>query len=180
MKKINFQNNITKVNKATFDEFQNNIEESCVAVSPTQPETGEKVWIDKENGKIYVKNDDGVYEEFISKSNFTIEPLSISINTNYLNGVGANIIGYKIGKLCFANIFGSLKNCTNEWTDYEIATVNGITAIEEFNSPFTNQAGQIGDINISKNSNKIMVNYRAVVPDAKNSWARGQLIFICN
>ena len=47
MKKINFQNNITKVNKATFDEFQNNIEESCVAVSPTQPETNERVWIQK-------------------------------------------------------------------------------------------------------------------------------------
>ena len=47
MKKINFQNNITKVNKATFDEFQNNIEESCVIVSPTKPTTNEKVWIQK-------------------------------------------------------------------------------------------------------------------------------------
>ena len=55
MKKINFQNNITKVNKATFDEFQNNIEESCVAVSPTQPETGERVWIDNENKKNLIR-----------------------------------------------------------------------------------------------------------------------------
>ena len=47
MKKINFQNNITKVNKTTFDEFQNNIEESCVIVSPTEPTTNEKVWIQK-------------------------------------------------------------------------------------------------------------------------------------
>lgn len=47
MKRFNFQNGITKVNDETFNEFQNNIEESTVIVSATEPTTGEKVWIQK-------------------------------------------------------------------------------------------------------------------------------------
>ena len=47
MKRINFQNGITKVNEDTFNEFQKNIEESTVIVSATEPTTGEKVWIQK-------------------------------------------------------------------------------------------------------------------------------------
>ena len=33
-----------------------------IKVSPTEPATGEEVWIDNINRKIYVKNDNGVYE----------------------------------------------------------------------------------------------------------------------
>ena len=47
MKRINFQNGITKVNEDTFNEFQNNIEESTVIVSATEPTTNEKVWLKK-------------------------------------------------------------------------------------------------------------------------------------
>lgn len=60
MDKINFQNGVTKVNADTFNTFQNNIEESVVAVSPTQPTTNEKVWFKKGKNKFdksrYIKN----------------------------------------------------------------------------------------------------------------------------
>lgn len=67
MKKIDFQNNVTKVNKATFDEFQNNIEEAVnevqnnidtldrIIVSSTEPTTNEKVWI-KKGKNLFNKN----------------------------------------------------------------------------------------------------------------------------
>ena len=35
-----------------------------VVISPTEPTTGEEVWIDNTNKKIHTKNDNGVYEEF--------------------------------------------------------------------------------------------------------------------
>lgn len=50
MKKINFQdlpNTDTPIKASTLNQMQSNIEESCVAVSPTQPETNERVWIQK-------------------------------------------------------------------------------------------------------------------------------------
>ena len=36
-----------------------------VVISPTEPTTGEEVWIDDLNKKIYTKNDNGDYEEFL-------------------------------------------------------------------------------------------------------------------
>lgn len=50
MEKINFQdlpNTDTPIKASTLNQMQSNIEESCVAVSPTQPETNERVWIQK-------------------------------------------------------------------------------------------------------------------------------------
>lgn len=47
MDRINFQNNVTKLDKEMFDTFQNNIEKSAVVVSTTQPTTNEKVWFKK-------------------------------------------------------------------------------------------------------------------------------------
>lgn len=47
MDRINFQNNVTKLDKEMFDTFQNNIEKSSVVVNPTQPTTNEKVWFKK-------------------------------------------------------------------------------------------------------------------------------------
>ena len=44
MKLIEWINGKTKLNKTTFDTFQNNIEESVVIVSKTKPTTREKVW----------------------------------------------------------------------------------------------------------------------------------------
>ena len=35
-----------------------------VVISPTEPTTGEEVWFDNTNKKIYIKNDNGGYDEF--------------------------------------------------------------------------------------------------------------------
>lgn len=40
-----------------------------VVISPTTPTTGEEVWIDNTNKKIYTKNDNGVYDEFYNETN---------------------------------------------------------------------------------------------------------------
>ena len=42
-----------------------------VIISPTEPTTGEEVWIDNTNKKIYTKNDNGGYEKFYEE--FKIE-----------------------------------------------------------------------------------------------------------
>ena len=55
MKRINFQNGITKANEDTFNAFQNNIEESAVIVSATEPTTGEKVWLKKGKNLLNLK-----------------------------------------------------------------------------------------------------------------------------
>ena len=50
MKKINFQNSAsgnTPLNAENLNQMQENIEESCVIVSSTEPTTGEKVWFKK-------------------------------------------------------------------------------------------------------------------------------------
>lgn len=81
MKKKNFQdlpNTDTPIKASTLNEMQSNIEESCVEVSPTQPETGEKVWIDNENNIIKAKNNDGTFktiydESKMNKTNYSTE-----------------------------------------------------------------------------------------------------------
>ena len=79
MDKINFVNNSAPdLSAETLNQIQNNMEEVGVAVSPTEPTTGEKVWIDKSNNSIYVKNDNGVYEKFIS-----VNDIDERINTLY-------------------------------------------------------------------------------------------------
>lgn len=73
MEKINFQdlpNTDTPIKASTLNTMQSNIEESCVAVSPTQPETNERVWIQKTDTdkKIWCKNDNGVFEKVYDES----------------------------------------------------------------------------------------------------------------
>lgn len=75
MKRINFQNGITKVNEDTFNAFQNNIEESAVIVSATEPTTGEKVWIQK--GKNLVN-------EWIKGEFYNTDELVFALNTGFL------------------------------------------------------------------------------------------------
>lgn len=47
MEKINFQNGITPLNDTNLNQLQDNMEEAGVVVSPTEPTTNEKVWIQK-------------------------------------------------------------------------------------------------------------------------------------
>lgn len=68
--------NGTEMTAEVLNEMQSNIEESCVAVSPTQPKTNEKVWFKTDNNSILVKNDNGVYERFIQEEKIQEIPLT--------------------------------------------------------------------------------------------------------
>lgn len=64
MTRIRFENSPstnTPINASNLDKLNN------VVISPTQPTTGEEVWIDDINKKIYTKNDNGGYEEFYNE-----------------------------------------------------------------------------------------------------------------
>lgn len=78
MDRINFQNNVTKLDKEMFDTFQNNIEKSSVVVSPTQPTTNEKVWFKKGKNKFdksrYIENIGTGAEK---KLNLKLEPNTV-------------------------------------------------------------------------------------------------------
>ena len=87
---------------------------------------------------------------------------------------------YKIGKLCIISIVGPGNSFTQEWTDYILAEIPGITAKDEMRSTFSDQQGRTGDIFILQNSNQIRVNYRGATPDPNNAWLRGQLVFVTN
>lgn len=85
MKRINFQNGITKVNEDTFNAFQNNIEESAVIVSATEPTTNEKVWLKKDSAlgdKIFCKNENN-WEEFKLLNDTGWVDMSQYVNTEY-------------------------------------------------------------------------------------------------
>ena len=49
-----------------------------VVISPTEPTTGEEVWINNTNKKIYTKNDNGGYEEFYSEEEHNKQVYSTS------------------------------------------------------------------------------------------------------
>ena len=78
MDRINFQNNVTKLDKEMFDTFQNNIEKSSVVVSPTQPATNEKVWFKKGKNKFdksrYIEN---IATGAEKKLNLKLEPNTV-------------------------------------------------------------------------------------------------------
>lgn len=99
MEKINFQdlpNTDTPIKANTLNKMQFNIEESCVAVSPTQPETNEKVWIDNENNIIKTKNNDGTFKTIYDEKNF----LPNSYDEAHLQ---ENLHFYKLDKMVFVN-----------------------------------------------------------------------------
>ena len=65
-------------------------EEARVVISPTEPATGEEVWIDNANKKIYTKNDNGGYEEFY-KNNGIVESGS-NANGSYVKFAEGTLI----------------------------------------------------------------------------------------
>ena len=106
---------------------------------------------------------------------FNIKELSITSSV-----IDITLSGYRIGNLCFVNINGTGETFTESWKNYEIGKITGITAKTMACSTFTNQNEQAGDIAIYANNNTIQLNYRSVKPTPKNSWIRGQLVFVCN
>lgn len=98
--------------------------EGGIIVSPTEPQTDRrKVWFQKgtDTNAIYVKNDNGEYEEFIRKENLSkIEEIKI---TSLLNGATINN-GWqnklsRIGNLCHIEL-AFVPNTTNNIAIYQI------------------------------------------------------------
>lgn len=104
MKRIDFQNDITKVNDETFNAFQNNIEESAVIVSPTTPTTNEKVWFKKDSNsgdQIFCKNENN-WEEFKLLNDTGWVDMSAYVNTEYFAPrPGIPPMARKIGKVVY-------------------------------------------------------------------------------
>lgn len=69
-----------------------------VVISPTEPTTGEEVWIDNANKKIYTKNDNDVYEEF---NNVIVESGS-NENGSYVKYADGRMECY--GELLYENV----------------------------------------------------------------------------
>lgn len=95
MKKKEFQNLPSKeipINADNLNEMQSNIEESCVAVSPTQPTTNEKVWIDDVNKTIKAKDENGEFKTVYDKSegNLIAETI-LTENSSVMEVSGLNI-----------------------------------------------------------------------------------------
>lgn len=102
MKRINFENlpnTVTPINKDNLNKMQDNIEESCVAVSPTQPTTNEKVWIKKGknilpsinidrtiNGITFIHNEDGSITMNGTATNKAVYPINVN-GTNATNTI---------------------------------------------------------------------------------------------
>ena len=131
--------------------------------------------INFQNGVTKVNADTfNTFQNNIEKE-FNIKELSITSSV-----IDITLSGYRIGNLCFVNIDGKGETFTESWKNYEIGKITGITAKTMACSTFTNQNGQVCDIVIQTNTNTIQLNYRSVKPTSKNSWIRGQLVFVCN
>lgn len=99
MKKINFQNGKEPaINDTNLNQMQDNMEEVGVVVSPTQPTTHEKVWIQKgknlfnKNGLILVNKrlDSGNSSVYTQADCFTSDYIEILPNQDYsLQGINA-------------------------------------------------------------------------------------------
>lgn len=114
MSRIRFEDT-TPINKGNLDKLNN------VVISSTTPTTGEEVWIDNTNKKIYIKNDNGVYEEFnIKPTKYTLTNTpSHSAGTNsYSLTKNGNIVVLNVATLWLnsitANTWVSLGNVPDE------------------------------------------------------------------
>lgn len=89
-----------------------------VVISPTEPTTGEEVWIDNTNKKIYTKNDNGVYEEFYNEE----EHNKVNYSTE------EQVIGTWInGKPIYRKIFKDLPLTTGNGV--EIAAISNLDVV---------------------------------------------------
>ena len=57
-----------------------------VVISPTEPTTGEEVWIDNSNKILYTKNDNDEYEEFYDENNLEVYSTSERRIGTWING----------------------------------------------------------------------------------------------
>lgn len=108
-----------------------------VVISPTEPITGEEVWIDNVNKKIYTKNDNGVYEEFY-KNNGIVESGS-NANGNYVKFADGTLI--QRGKITKNVAIQSVWEGTNWYEGYITDIINfPISFLDnDFNISITNR-----------------------------------------
>lgn len=98
------------------------IPNSSLIVSPTEP-TGKnrkKVWMQNtdEDKKIYIKNSNDVYEEFIKKDEVEEVEITSLINGATLNNGWQNKL-FRMGNLCHLEL-GFIPNTTNDIAIYQI------------------------------------------------------------
>lgn len=113
-----------------------------VYVGPEEPVAGEKVWFNKDKNSIYVRNSNGVYEEFIKKQE----------DTGWINGTtigneNNNQVRYrKVGNIVYISSMLYLK---------ELITVNGMSNYKLFTLPegFRPVFGQRGTISVKGTDN---------------------------
>ena len=85
MTRIKFENSPstkTPINAKNLDKLNN------VVISTTEPTTGEEVWIQASDNlkKIFVKNDNGVYEKFYDETNKEVYSTTERVIGTWLNG----------------------------------------------------------------------------------------------
>jgi hypothetical protein len=110
-----------------------------VVISPTEPTTGEEVWIDNANKKIYTKNDNDVYEEF---NNVIVESGS---NEN------GNWVKYADGRMECWQRFGETLTLNVEAPMFGGMIYYNLLKARPFSQPFTELNSLIMDIESSGN-----------------------------
>ena len=101
MTRIRFENapsTNTPINADNLNKLNN------VVISSSEPTTGEEVWFKKNDTekKIYVKNDNGIYEEFSRINDISLIPLTI--NEDYVYSTDLDYICVKIGNIVLLKI----------------------------------------------------------------------------
>lgn len=77
----------TPINQTNLNKMENGIDQAGaeIFVGTEEPTAGEKVWFNKNENSIYVRNSNGVYEEFIKKN-----PSEITLIKKYYAGLTFN------------------------------------------------------------------------------------------
>lgn len=118
---------------------------------------------------------DGIYNGLTNKK-LAEEVGGISLTTNLESGYA---MAYRIGNIVIVTITGA-KTLSEDWVDYPIITLNGVTAKYQYQAPIIDQnTGLCADMTIAENSNVIKANKRAV-SSINQGYFRGQLIFVAN
>ena len=138
----------------------NQIQDNLVVVSATEPtgDNREKVWMQPktDGNKIYILNDNGVYEEFVKK-----EGMGILINYNLLTNLGveyyANQLTYmKIGKIVFCYLIINTRTKSNVTDEFYVEMP--FTFKNDWYFPMVNsniRAETNYKLAITRNSNKL-------------------------
>jgi hypothetical protein len=124
---------------------------------------------------VEARTDGGIYNGKTGKK-LAEEVGDVSLTTTL---EGGRATAYRIGNVVIVNIYGP-KKLPSDWTDYDLVTLNGVTAKNVNNAPIVDQnTGLCADISIAQNSNVIKINKRGA-SSITGSWLRGQLIFVAN